>query len=56
MYIMGKRPSCAGNYDWYNKFSVDITEVSFLSHAHVWPTAVCNMNICNAEELILGNN
>jgi hypothetical protein len=52
---MGKRPSCTGIYDWYNKFSEDCTEVSNLPHAHVQPTAVRNINIRDAEELILGN-
>jgi hypothetical protein len=42
-------------YDWYNNFSEGCQEVSNLPHAHVQPTAVCNVNIPHTEELILGN-
>jgi hypothetical protein len=33
----------------------ECTEVSNLPHAHVQATAVCYMNICDAEDLILRN-
>jgi hypothetical protein len=41
-------------YEWYNKFSEGRKEVLNLLHAHVQPTAVCNVNICCVEGLILG--
>jgi hypothetical protein len=41
-------------YGWYSKFSEDCKEVSNLLCAHVQPRAVCNVNICHVEEMILG--
>jgi hypothetical protein len=37
-------------YDWYNKFSEDHKDVLTLLHAHVWPPAVCHVNIYHIKK------
>jgi hypothetical protein len=49
-----KTLSCASVYDWYSILSEGRTEVSNLLNAHTQLTAVCAVNICHTEEVILG--
>jgi hypothetical protein len=48
--------SCASVYDWKGKSPEGHKEVFNLPHAHIHPTAVCVMNICSIETLILGKS
>jgi hypothetical protein len=45
--------SCASVSDWYNNSFEGCKEILNLLHAHVQPTALCNVNICCIKELIL---
>jgi hypothetical protein len=47
--------SHAGVCDVYIKVSEGHKEISDLLHAHIQPAAVCDVNICCVQELILGS-
>lgn len=47
--------SCASVYDWKDKSPEGHKEVLNLPHVHIHPTAVCDVNICSIEQLIVGN-
>jgi hypothetical protein len=47
--------SHASVYDWYSKFPEICKEVLNIPHAHIQPTAVCDVSVCFVKVLIWGD-